>query len=121
MTTTDFFWRYTYHTATKRFSPEQVPVYCSCERPENPDIYMAECDMCLQWFHPYPCEGVDPSEVQATGKFMCRRCRARIPGASGVAAQAPKGLGQPPSGGAAASSDTFVWAPSNLSNPTKFA
>lgn len=75
VTSTDFFWRYTYHTATRRFSPEQVPVYCSCELPENPDFFMAECDMCLRWFHPHPCEGVDPAEVQATGKFSCRKCR----------------------------------------------
>lgn len=75
MTSTDFFWRYTYHTATRRFSPEQVPVYCSCELPENPDFFMAECDVCLRWFHPHPCEGVDPTEVQARGKFSCRKCR----------------------------------------------
>jgi len=28
VTATDFFWRYTYHTASKRFSPEEVPVFC---------------------------------------------------------------------------------------------
>jgi hypothetical protein len=39
---------------------------------------MAECDACLRWFHPFPCEGVDPAEVQATGKFMCRGCRQRV-------------------------------------------
>lgn len=75
VTSTDFFWRYTYHTAARRFSPEQVPVYCTCELPENPDLFMAECDGCLHWFHPHPCEGVDPAEVQTTGKFMCRKCR----------------------------------------------
>ena len=105
VTSTDFFWRYTYYTATRRFSPEQVPVYCSCELPENPDFFMAECDGCLRWFHPHPCEGVDPAEVQATGKFRCRKCRQttaahNLPAApklapGGVPAVSP-GVGQPP-------------------------
>lgn len=75
ITTTDFFWRYNYQTTTKRFTPEEVPVFCSCELPENPDHFMAECDSCLNWFHPHPCEGVDPAKVLATGKFKCRQCR----------------------------------------------
>lgn len=93
VTSTDFYWRYTYHTATRRFSPEEVPVYCSCNLPENPDIMMAECDACLRWFHPFPCEGVDPSEVQATGKFMCRGCRQQA--ATRAAALGDMGTGLP--------------------------
>jgi len=97
VTSTDFFWRYTYHTATRRFSPEQVPVYCSCELPENPDFFMAECDVCLRWFHPH-CQDVDPLEVQATGKFSCHKCREAIAAEVAAVEKRGAGLAVPPPG-----------------------
>jgi hypothetical protein len=56
---------------------------------------MAECDTCLRWFHPHPCEGVDPTEVQATGKFSCRKCR-QVAAASAAAKKMGNGLAIPP-------------------------
>jgi hypothetical protein len=56
---------------------------------------MAECDVCLGWFHPHPCEGVDPTEVQATGKFSCRKCR-QAAAASAAAKKLGAGLAIPP-------------------------
>ena len=56
---------------------------------------MAECDLCLRWFHPHPCEGVDPAEVQATGKFQCRKCRQ-----AAAAKKLGTGLAGPPTVGA---------------------
>ena len=56
---------------------------------------MAECDGCLRWFHPHPCEGVDPTAVQATGKFSCRKCREAAEAAA-LAKKMGAGLAIPP-------------------------
>ena len=33
----------------KEFEPDQVPVYCSCELPYNPDKPMLMCEQCEDW------------------------------------------------------------------------
>ena len=31
---------------------KQVPVYCQCEMPYNPDLFMVMCEGCEEWYHP---------------------------------------------------------------------
>lgn len=88
--------RYTWHTAQKRYSPEHVPVWCSCELPENPDLAMAECDRCLNWYH-FACEGESAEAVAQGGAYICRRCRRAMsngvlvePSAAGYIAGPPR-------------------------------
>jgi len=45
-----FYSRFAYDPATKTFSPETVPVYCLCEMPYNPDVYMISCNTCWDWY-----------------------------------------------------------------------
>ena len=33
----------------KEFVPDQVPVYCLCEQPYNPDMPMLQCMACEDW------------------------------------------------------------------------
>ena len=33
----------------KEFEPDQVPVYCNCEQPYNPDKPMINCETCEDW------------------------------------------------------------------------
>ena len=40
----DFFARFSYLAARSEFKPDRVPVYCLCEMPFNPDLFMIECE-----------------------------------------------------------------------------
>ncbi|OIV92430.1 hypothetical protein TanjilG_25160 [Lupinus angustifolius] len=45
----DFYCRFEYKVITGYFTPDSVPVYCKCEMPCNPDIFMLQCVMCRDW------------------------------------------------------------------------
>ncbi len=49
ITESDFFTRFMYKPAKKEFEPDQVPVFCVCEQPYNPDKYMVMCEQCTDW------------------------------------------------------------------------
>lgn len=38
----DFFCRFFYSASTATFRPDEVPVYCICDKPYNPDVFMVE-------------------------------------------------------------------------------
>lgn len=46
---TDFFVRLEYDPAEKRFYPDEVPIYCTCSLPYNPDKFMVQCSICEEW------------------------------------------------------------------------
>lgn len=46
---TDFYSRFRFATATQKFVPEKVAVFCVCQLPENPDQPMVECEACAEW------------------------------------------------------------------------
>ncbi|GLC41766.1 hypothetical protein PLESTB_001704700 [Pleodorina starrii] len=68
----DFFSRLTYKPQTNQFEPDEVPVYCICELPHNPDNPMVMCESCEEWYHPH-CLGLG-HEVLEHEKFTCPRC-----------------------------------------------
>ena len=69
----DFFTRFVYHAARGEFKPDRVPVYCLCEMPFNPDVFMVECEGCSEWHHP-SCIQLTQEEVQKMAHFVCAEC-----------------------------------------------
>lgn len=66
----DYFSRFLYKAATGEFKPDRVPVYCMCEMPYNPDLFMVECEGCDEWFHP-ECLQLTKREVEKMKHMMC--------------------------------------------------
>eukprot|EP00884_Botryococcus_braunii_P014941 jgi/Botrbrau1/23448/Bobra.106_1s0008.1 len=67
----DYFARFTYLVVKKEFKPDRVPVYCVCELPYNPDLFMICCTECEEWFHP-ECLGMTDEEGAAKSRtFNC--------------------------------------------------
>uniref|UniRef100_A0A0D6R1C7 BAH domain-containing protein n=1 Tax=Araucaria cunninghamii TaxID=56994 RepID=A0A0D6R1C7_ARACU len=69
----DYFCRFEYKAATGGFTPDQVPVYCKCEMPYNPDVLMAQCESCKDWFHPR-CLNLTVEQVKKMDHFFCSDC-----------------------------------------------
>lgn len=73
----DFYCRFFYMPSTGEFSPDDVPVFCLCEMPYNPDRVMIACDKCDEWFHP-ECLGLSKEEVdevvRSSQPFVCPQC-----------------------------------------------
>merc|ERR1711865_359563 len=74
ITSSDYFWRYSYKASTGEFRPKSVPVFCTCEEPYNPDISMIECETCNEWFH-LACVNLGPKDVETMGRFDCNQCQ----------------------------------------------
>eukprot|EP00955_Chlamydomonas_euryale_P104022 365535-Chlamydomonas_euryale.AAC.58 len=74
----DFFTRFFYRPGKKEFEPDQVPVYCDCEQPYNPDKPMVMCEECEDWFHP-ECIGISALALQQADKhhFCCPSCKEK--------------------------------------------
>ena len=71
---TDFFVRFTYRAAGRRFTPARVPVFCKCEMPYNPDHVMIECVACADWYHP-ECIGMARVDAGVHSRgFTCPIC-----------------------------------------------
>ncbi|OIV92428.1 hypothetical protein TanjilG_25158 [Lupinus angustifolius] len=45
----DYFCRFEYMATAGTFTPDSVAVYCICELPYNPDIFMMQCERCQDW------------------------------------------------------------------------
>ncbi|XRB15760.1 chromatin remodeling protein EBS [Pseudoscourfieldia marina] len=71
---TDFFCRFFYSPTTRTFRPDEVPVYCLCNSPYNPDVFMVECGTCYDWFHPR-CVRMTEEEVEHIQTFTCPSCK----------------------------------------------
>ena len=69
----DFFARFSYLAARGEFKPDRVPVYCLCEMPFNPDLFMIECEGCEEWHHP-ECVHLTRDEVEKMAHFVCAEC-----------------------------------------------
>lgn len=69
----DFFTRFVYLASRGEFKPDRVPVYCLCEMPFNPDLFMVECEGCSEWHHP-ACVQLTQEEVQKMTHFVCAEC-----------------------------------------------
>lgn len=102
----DHFSRFSLKLYERKFFPETIKVFCTCNMPYNPgticsvirtiisslilyvhgavkstlgltDLYMAECTDCHEWYHP-ECVGADPEEIEAGEEdFLCDVCRER--------------------------------------------
>ncbi|GFR44320.1 hypothetical protein Agub_g5532 [Astrephomene gubernaculifera] len=79
----DFYSRMKYRSRTQQFEPDQVPIYCTCEMPYNPDRPMVMCTACEDWFHP-KCLRLGP-EVFQDAHFTCPTCAERSAGSRAVA------------------------------------
>ena len=69
----DYFSRFKYAASTGEFKPDRVPVYCLCEMPYNPDLFMVECEGCDEWFHP-ECLRLTKKEVEKMAHLICPEC-----------------------------------------------
>lgn len=73
----DFYCRFFYSPSSGEFSPDDVPVFCLCEMPYNPDRVMIACDKCDEWFHP-DCLALSKAEVdqvvRSNQPFVCPQC-----------------------------------------------
>lgn len=70
----DYFSRFLYKASAGEFKPDRVPVYCMCEMPYNPDLFMVECEGCDEWFHP-ECMQLTKKEVEKMAHFVCPEVR----------------------------------------------
>jgi len=68
----DFFARFTYVPTSHEYRPDKVPVYCICEMPYNPDLFMVMCNECEEWYHP-KCLGYEVTELPDA--FICNDCK----------------------------------------------
>ncbi|KAL3689735.1 hypothetical protein R1sor_016044 [Riccia sorocarpa] len=69
----DFYWRFEYMAALQQLRPDAVEVFCLCEQPENPDLFMVQCDLCINWFHP-ACIGLSKAKVASMKSYVCADC-----------------------------------------------
>ncbi|OIV92429.1 hypothetical protein TanjilG_25159 [Lupinus angustifolius] len=69
----DFYCRFEYKVATGAFTPDSVAVYCKCDMPYNPDIFMVQCVKCQDRFH-HACVGMTTEEAMASIQFLCSDC-----------------------------------------------
>mmetsp|Transcript_7197 Transcript_7197/g.26456 ORF Transcript_7197/g.26456 Transcript_7197/m.26456 type:complete len:192 (-) Transcript_7197:2372-2947(-) len=72
-----YFCRFQYKASTGDFTPDRVPVYCTCELPFNPDFYMIECDLCSEWYHP-ECIGLSYEQIKKMKSFTCPNCSGDV-------------------------------------------
>eukprot|EP00743_Colponemidia_sp_Colp-15_P005249 GILK01005648.1.p1 GENE.GILK01005648.1~~GILK01005648.1.p1 ORF type:complete len:278 (-),score=33.61 GILK01005648.1:375-1208(-) len=68
-----YYFRQEYAHRTGGFIGE-LPRYCICRQPENPDRTMVGCDKCGEWYHPL-CIGLNvPDDKLETLDFICDDC-----------------------------------------------
>ena len=70
----DYYARFLYKSKEGSFRPEEVPVFCVCAQPYNPDRLMVECERCEDWFHP-ECVAETRESVTTELTWMCPVCR----------------------------------------------
>ncbi|KXS11627.1 hypothetical protein M427DRAFT_60487 [Gonapodya prolifera JEL478] len=69
---TGFYWREEY-TAVKGKILTELPRYCTCSLPENPDLPLIQCDSCEKWFHA-DCVGFVMEEFKEEDPWYCPEC-----------------------------------------------
>ena len=82
----DYFSRFMYKANTGEFKPDRVPVYCVCEMPYNPDLFMVECESCEEWYHP-ECLQKTRKEVDRMEHFICPDCNQKSNNRKGASRQ----------------------------------
>ena len=73
VTDNDYYTRFSYKASKGEFKPDKVPVYCTCEMPYNPDLFMVECESCEEWYHPQ-CVRTTKKQVEKLAHFVCPSC-----------------------------------------------
>uniref|UniRef100_A0A7N0TTS9 PHD-type domain-containing protein n=1 Tax=Kalanchoe fedtschenkoi TaxID=63787 RepID=A0A7N0TTS9_KALFE len=68
----DYYCRIKYDMKSESYQSEKL--YCSCEKPYNPDLKMIQCERCYEWYH-INCIGMTEGEVESTGDYICDPCR----------------------------------------------
>lgn len=71
--------RHEYMADKEQWKDEEVPVYCLCDLPFNPDIHMVKCNGCGEWYHPR-CLNLKDAEVEAIDageEWTCPTCLDR--------------------------------------------
>eukprot|EP00040_Diaphanoeca_grandis_P005827 m.34675 g.34675 ORF g.34675 m.34675 type:complete len:242 (-) comp17018_c0_seq1:66-791(-) len=68
-----FFCR-TFYDREKKKLREELPVYCYCRQPSNPDKPLISCDKCEEWYHG-DCVGITPTQADAMKSWSCPTCR----------------------------------------------
>mmetsp|Transcript_5298 Transcript_5298/g.21660 ORF Transcript_5298/g.21660 Transcript_5298/m.21660 type:complete len:200 (+) Transcript_5298:156-755(+) len=76
VTDNDYYTRFSYKASKGEFKPDKVPVYCTCEMPYNPDLFMVECESCEEWYHPQ-CVGTTKKRVEKLAHFECPSCEKK--------------------------------------------
>jgi len=92
----DYFSRFLYKASTGEFKPDRVPVYCLCEMPYNPDLFMVECEGCSEWFHP-ECLQLTENQVSKMPHMICSECTRNKKHPKPKPGANPSGGGPPPS------------------------
>uniref|UniRef100_A0A7N0V6M0 Uncharacterized protein n=1 Tax=Kalanchoe fedtschenkoi TaxID=63787 RepID=A0A7N0V6M0_KALFE len=70
----DYYYRLKYDVVTRSYQPEKLQVYCSCEKPYNPDLRMIQCERCYEWYH-IKCIGMTDEKVESIEDYICGLCR----------------------------------------------
>ena len=77
VTDNDYYTGFSYKASKGEFKPDKVPVYCTCEMPYNPDLFMVECESCEEWYHPQ-CVGTRRSRWRSWRTSCARRCEKKV-------------------------------------------
>ncbi|KXS20229.1 hypothetical protein M427DRAFT_52475 [Gonapodya prolifera JEL478] len=76
------YWREEY-SAMKRQILTELPKYCLCKRPENPDLPLIQCDTCERWFHADDCVALSQTELPPEEvPWYCPECLKGVNGQS---------------------------------------
>eukprot|EP00878_Enallax_costatus_P029502 GHUV01031995.1.p2 GENE.GHUV01031995.1~~GHUV01031995.1.p2 ORF type:complete len:138 (+),score=43.52 GHUV01031995.1:510-923(+) len=73
----DYFTRFYFDHEAGKFHPSQVPVFCLCQWPYNPDLVMINCRSCDEWYHPecLPIDAVpDSDDPGLLANWICPEC-----------------------------------------------
>ena len=52
---------------------KEIEVFCHCRQPHAKNVFMFQCDKCLDWFH-RGCERI-PRVVKKNTHFICKTCK----------------------------------------------
>lgn len=68
--------RHEFDAVKSQWKDEEVPVFCLCALPYNPDLDMIQCEGCNEWYHP-ECIKISDEEIQKVGQgnaWTCPEC-----------------------------------------------
>eukprot|EP00038_Savillea_parva_P000039 m.93758 g.93758 ORF g.93758 m.93758 type:complete len:236 (+) comp10016_c0_seq1:3271-3978(+) len=73
-----FFCRSKYLKNQQRIE-EELPRYCACKQPQNPEYELVGCDKCNEWYFAN-CVGLRKGEAADLDEWVCPNCIVRMPG-----------------------------------------